>query len=255
MNKILLLILFILMISISGKRGIKVFITVCLNFLLLLFSFYFISIGVNGIMVALISLILFNCLVLFYMNGNNLKTKASFISVLLVVILLIGILFITTKFGFLGGFGYEEFEEINMFSYDINFNMMKLYTILVLIGLVGAIMDTAVAISSSLYEININNPNLSRKELILSGFTVGKDILSTTTNTLLFAYFGEFVTLIIWFMMLKYSPTEIINSKVFASEYIKIVFSAIGCILIIPIVSIITTYMLKRENPSDYEAN
>lgn len=247
MNKVLIIILLFLMIAIGKKRGIKVFITIIFNFILLILSFCFLSLGLSIYLVSFISCLLFSVMVLFFMNGDNLKTRASFLSVLVVFSLVVGCLILMTNLCRLGGFGYEEFEEINMFSYDIHFSMSSLYTGLVLLGLTGAIVDSSIAISSSLYEVSIQNPNLTRKELFQSGLTIGKDILGTTTNTLLFAYLGEFMTLIIWFMMLSYSSSNIINSKVFASEYVKILFSAIGCIIMIPITSIITSIFLKKN--------
>lgn len=252
MNKVLTLILLVLMLLIGKSRGLKVFITVLLNFILLILMFYFTSIGLNAYIVTFTCCLLFSLVVLFFMNGNNLKTRASLLSVVLVFIFILGFIFLYTYLCRLGGFGYEEYEEINMFSYDIHFNMASLYTCLVVLGLTGAIIDSSIAISSSLYEIALQNPNLTKKELFQSGLMIGKDILGTTANTLLFAYLGEFMTLIIWFMMLSYSASEILNNKVFVSEYTKIIFSAIGCILVIPITSMITSILLKKE---EVEAN
>jgi len=146
-----------------------------------------------------------------------------------------------------GGFGIEELEEISMFSYDINLNMNTIMTSLILIGLIGAITDTSIAISSALYEVYYNNKLLSRKSLFNSGLNIGKDILGTTVNTLLFAFLGEFLTLIIWFKSLSYSLDQTINSKVLTAEVIKILFSNIGCILIIPITAFITSYYLTKH--------
>lgn len=247
MNKLLLVILLLLMIIIGKKRGIKIFITILLNFILLVLSFYFLSLGFSIYLISFISCLLFSVVVLFFMNGDNLKTRTSFLSVLVVFSIVVVFIMLITHLSRLGGFGYEEWEEINMFSYDIHFSMSSLYTGLVLLGLTGAIIDSSIAISSSLYEVFIQNPNLTWKELFQSGLTIGKDILGTTTNTLLFAYLGEFMTLIIWFIMLSYSGSDIINSMVFASEYVKIIFSAIGCILVIPITAIITSIFLKKN--------
>ena len=76
---------------------------------------------------------------------------------------------------------------------------------------------------------------------------IGKDILCTTTNTLMFAFLGDFMTLMIWFYTCNYSFFEIVNAKTFAAEIIRILFSAIGCIIVIPVTAYITAGALKKE--------
>ena len=134
-----------------------------------------------------------------------------------------------------------------MFSYDVGIDFSKITTALILIGLIGSTTDSAIAVSSALYEVYQNNKNLSSKELIKSGLNIGKDILGTTANTLLFAFLGSFMTLIIWFITCKYNVFDILNNKTFQEEYIQSIFSLIGCILIIPIAVLTTTLKIKKQ--------
>lgn len=247
MNLVLLVILFLLMILIGGKKGLKTFLSLCLNFLVLLITFYFIALGINSIIVSICGCLIISLVVLFIVNGKNIKTISSMKSVLIVLVILSLGIFVITNMSKISGFGYEAYEEINMFSYDIRLKMSDVTTALILIGLIGAILDSSIAISSALFEVYENNKYLSTKELITSGLNIGKDILGTTTNTLLFAFLGEFMTLLIWFHTCNYSFTDIINAKVFCSEFIKIMFSAIGCILVIPITSYITSLSISRK--------
>ena len=148
----------------------------------------------------------------------------------------------------IGGFGYESYEEINMFSYNVKIDFTSIAISLILFSLIGATTDTSIAISSALYEVYENNKHLSQKELYKSGLSIGKDILCTTTNTLLFAFLGDFMTLVIWFYKGNYPILDVINAKVFASEVIRILFSAIGCVIIIPITSYLMSKKLKHKN-------
>ncbi len=247
MNFILIIILLLLMIFVGGKRGVKSFISLCLNFILLIITFYFIALGMNPIIISLIGCFLISVIVLFFVNGVNLKTKASLKSIFIVLVIVAISIFMMTKLSRIAGFGYESYEEINMFSYDINLDMNNVSIALILIGLIGAMIDSSIAISSALFEVFQNNKHLSKKELYLSGLTIGKDILGTTTNTLLFAFLGEFMTLLIWFHSCKYSFLDIMNAKVFCAEFIKIMFSAIGCVLVIPITSFITSLSISKK--------
>lgn len=245
MNIILGIIFAILMVAIGGKRGFKSFVSLCLNFILLIIVFYLIACGFNSIIVTLLGSLAFSYFILFYVNGKNVKTKISFVSVVIVLVLLALFISLITYASRIAGFGEESFEEINMFSYSINTNMSNITISLILISLIGAIIDSSIAISSALYEVYENNPNLSRYELFLSGMNIGKSILGTTTNTLLFAYLAEFMTLIIWFNGLNSSFSYIINSKVFVAEFIKIILVNIGCIVIIPTTAYLTSRKLK----------
>lgn len=247
MNKVLLGILFLLMIYIDKNRGVKLFISLILNFLILATTFIMIAIKANPIICSLIGCYFISSVILFFVNGNNIKTRTSFQSIIIVLVILAILIFGMTKLSRIAGFGYESFEEINMFSYDINIDFVNIAISLILISLIGAMVDASIAISSALYEVYDNNKKLSKKELFISGMNIGKDILCTTTNTLLFAFLGDFMTLVIWYYMGHYSFLDMINAKTFAQELIRILFSAIGCFLIIPVTSYITSSVLKKE--------
>ena len=247
MNNILLVVLFLLLIYVSGKNGIKLFFSLILNFILLMFMFVLISLGINSVIVTILVCLGICYISLYMVNGKSIKTYSSFISIFLVlVILTIGIYFVT-KLSRIAGFGYESYESINMFSYNVRIDFTNISISLILIGLIGAIIDSSMAISSALYEIYLNNKKLSSSELFRSGMNIGKDILGTTVNTLLFAFLGEFMALLIWYKTGNYSFLDIINNKTFCSEVIKILSSAIGCLSVIPLTSLITSKALKNN--------
>jgi uncharacterized membrane protein len=247
MNIILIILLFLLMLYIDIKRGIKLFLSILFNFIILMIIFYLIAIGLNPIICSLIGCFIISYIILYYVNERNIKTESSFKSVIIVLIILSFLIFFVTKISRIAGFGYESYEEINMFSYDVKIDFTNIAISMILISLIGATVDSSIAISSALYEVYDNNKNLSKKDLFLSGMNIGKDILCTTNNTLMFAFLGEFMTLLIWFYKGDYSFLEIVNAKTFVSEIIKILFSAVGCIIVIPITAYITTESLKKD--------
>ena len=254
MNTILIIILFLLMLYIDKRRGIKLFLSLFFNFLILMILFYFISIGLNPIICSLLGCLAMSYIILFFVNGENLKTKTSFKSIIIVLIILALLIYIMTTLSRVAGFGYESFEEINMFSYDVKIDFTGIAISLVLISLIGATVDASIAISSALFEVYDNNKHLSKKELFISGMNIGKDILCTSVNTLLFAFLADFMTLVIWYYKGHYSFLDIINSKTFASEFIRIMFSISGCLLVIPITSLMTAKAitnLKENNKLD----
>jgi uncharacterized membrane protein len=107
-----------------------------------------------------------------------------------------------------------------------------------------AIIDVAISISSAMNEIYINNLSITRTELVMSGLRIGRDVLGTMTNTLLFAFIGGFIPLSIYFGCRNYSIADILNKKVFCAEVFQILCGGIGIALIIPVTVLITSRFL-----------
>jgi uncharacterized membrane protein len=252
---LLFLILFILMAVVGGKRGIKSFFTLCFNFIILFFILILISYGLDPIKVTVFGCITISSITLFYINGFNKKTVSALISVIFVVLFTMLITYKMGENAKIQGFSYEQFETISVLSLYVKLNFTKIVICQILIGLLGAIIDVSISISSSMNEIYKNNLLISEISLLKSGINIGKDILGTMTNTLLFAYIGGFMTLIIYFNELKYAILDILNKKVFVAEVFQILCSGIGIILIIPITAFISMkiLMLKTKKPKMQE--
>ena len=248
MIKLLSLILLILLLLIGGKRGLKTFITIYVNLFLILILIIIYGWGFDPIIPTFVISLIISCIILFLLNKVNIKTVCSFISVLIILLLFFGITLLINNRIYIQGYAEENIEAISYVSYDTGLNMMNLGISIVIIGLIGNIIDTSIAISSALYEVHVNNPKLTKKELFLSGMNIGKDILGTTTNTLFFAYLGSCMTLFIYFQDFRYSFSTIMNSKIFAIEFTRIILSGTASFLIIPLTALITAYACKRKD-------
>lgn len=246
MNIVLAVILFLLMLYIDKKRGLKLFLSLGLNFAILLVIFYLVALGLNAVVCSLIGCFAVSCVMLFIVNGESIKTVSSIKAIAIVLLVLSVLIFSMAYISRIAGFGYESYEEINMFSYDVSIDFTDIAISMILISLIGATVDSSIAISSALFEVYENNKGLSKKELFISGMNIGKDILCTTTNTLMFAFLGDFMTLLIWFYKCDYTFLQAVNAKTFAAEIIRILFSATGCIIVIPVTAYITAGALKK---------
>ena len=251
MIKLLSLILLILLLIIGGKRGLKTFITIYINLILIMFLIIIVGWGFNPTIPTFIMCILISLLILFMLNGYNKKTKSSFISVSIILIIFMLITYLLGSRIYIHGYTEETIEAISYVEYNTGINMLQLSNCMIIIGLIGNIIDSSIAISSALYEVHVNNPKLKKIELFTSGMNIGKDILGTTTNTLFFAYLGSYMTLILFFIDHGYSFQGIINAKVFAQEFARIMLSGTAAFLIIPITSIITSINCTKEE-DDY---
>ena len=246
-------ILFILMILIGGKKGARSFIALFFNFGVLLITVLIMTIpNANPIILTLIACTVISCINLFYINEVNTTTKTAFISSMITIVILLFFIVIVTENAMIQGFGEEETEELSIFSLYIGVDFVKIGASVIIMSTIGAITDTAMAISSPMREMFHHHPFISRKELFTFGLNIGKDILGTSTNTLFFAFFGGYMALLIWFKDLSYSVGEVVNSKIFSAEMITIFCAGIGVALIIPITSWITAYFLvKTKEPKD----
>jgi len=251
MNVLVLLaaILFLLMTWIGGKKGIRSFIALFLNFGVIIVTLFFMNVpDMNSVIITLISCVAISCINLFFINEVNRKTKTAFLSTIITTVILVIFITIITYKAMIQGFGEEETEEMGMFSFYIGIDFVKLAVSVIIMSTIGAITDAAMAISSPMREMHYHHPNISRKELFHFGLSIGRDILGTSTNTLFFAFFGGYLALLIWFKDLSYSLGAIVNSKIFSSEMITICCSAIGVTAVIPVTSWITAYFLVKNN-------
>jgi uncharacterized membrane protein len=246
-------ILFLLMILIGGKKGVRSFIALFFNFGVLLLTVLIMTIpNANPIILTLIACTVISCINLFYINEVNTITKTAFISSIITIVVLLFFIVIVTENAMIQGFGEEETEELSIFSLYIGVDFVKIGASVIIMSTIGAITDTAIAISSPMREMFHHHPFISRKDLFTFGLNIGKDILGTSTNTLFFAFFGGYMALLIWFKDLSYSVGEVVNSKIFSAEMITIFCAGIGVALIIPITSWITAYFLvKTEEPKN----
>ncbi|WP_413376812.1 YibE/F family protein [Alkalihalobacillus sp. 1P02AB] len=244
----LAIILFLLMIVIGGKQGLRSFIAIFLNLFVLLLTILFMTApNADPILLTLIACAVVSCINLFYINGLNSKTITAFIATIITTVILLLFIIIITENTMIQGFGKEEIDELTVFSLHLGVDFVKIGAAVVIMSTIGAITDVAISISSPLREIYIHNHNINRRDLFLAGISIGKDILGTSTNTLFFAFFGAYLGLLIWFKELSYSIGEIANSKVFVAEMITILSAGIGVALIIPITSWITAYSLTKS--------
>lgn len=244
---LLAIILFVLMVLVGGKKGIKSFISLFINFgVILVMIFFMMDPNTNPIVLTIIASVIIVCVNLFYVNEVNSKTKMAFISTIVTLIVLFVFIYFITKSAMIQGFGEEEIVELAPFSLLIGIDFVKIGVSIVIISTIGAITDVAIAISSPMRELKVHNPKISRIDLFTSGMRIGRDILGTDTNTMFFAFIGSYLALLLLFKDLAYSIGEIVNSKIFVAEVVTILCASIGIALIIPITSWINAFYLTK---------
>ena len=111
----------------------------------------------------------------------------------------------------------------------------------------GAVMDLSMDVAAGMDELLRRNPNLSRKKLMESGFRIGRVVVGTMTTTLLLAYSGGYLTLMMTFSAQGVSPTDFINNPYVASECVKTLVGSFGLVLVAPFTAIAGAFILKAD--------
>ena len=110
----------------------------------------------------------------------------------------------------------------------------------VLISALGAVMDVALGIASSVWELREQNPALSAKELFGSGMHIGRDAMGTMANTLILAFAGSSLNMLLLVQTYDIPFIQLINTDYICIEVIQSIAGAMGILLTVPIVAFIS---------------
>ena len=112
----------------------------------------------------------------------------------------------------------------------------------------GAVMDLSMDVAAGMDELLRRNPNLPRAKLVESGLRIGRVVVGTMTTTLLLAYSGGYLTLMMTFAAQGVSPSDFINNPYVASECVKTLVGSFGLVLVAPLTAVAGGFILKCRN-------
>lgn len=233
---------FILVLLIVGrKQGLFSIISLVINALLLSYALdiYLSNPHWSLLLICSFSVVLFTVISLLLVNGFNEKTYAAVIATLLGTFASLFIVWLVL-WGTSGkGLRYEELQFITR-PYQMVF-MAGLF-----LGSLGAVMDVAITMSSSIFNMFEKNNTIPVKALINSGMEIGKDIMGTMTNILFFVYVsGSIPILILYFK--NGSPLGYSLSMNLSLEMARALAGGIGIVLTIPIGLYVTIFFINRK--------
>ena len=233
---------FILTLLFVGKKqGLLSVISLVVNALLLskALDIYLKTSGFSLLWICSISVILFTVISLLLVNGFNEKTYAAIVATLLGTFFSLVITYLVMVVTSERGLRYEEMQFVTS-PYRMVF-MAGLF-----VGALGAVMDVAMTMSSSLFGLYEKNNDISIKALKASGMEIGKDIMGTMTNILFFAYIsGSIPMLILYFK--NASPLGYTLSMNLSLEVARAMAGGIGIVLTIPFGLYTTIFFINRK--------
>jgi uncharacterized membrane protein len=241
-NVLIIAWVFIFTLLIVGKKqGLFSIISLAVNAVLLSYALdiYMNTSNISLLLICGISVILFTIISLLLVNGFNEKTFAAIVATLLGTLISLLITFLVMWLTDEKGLRYEEMQFLTR-------PPQLVFMAGVLIGSLGAVMDVAITMSSSIFGLYEKNNNISIKALKTSGMDIGKDIMGTMTNILFFAYIsGSIPMLILYFR--NASPLAFTLSMNLSLELARALAGGIGIVLTIPIGLYTSIFFVNRK--------
>ena len=233
---------------IGGKKGLKSIAGLLYSmFLIIEFLLPAVFSGWPPIASGILCAFLSTTVTLLLLNGQSGKTFSAILSTLVGMFFAMILFFITSKLIHIDGFSSADAEGLILIQEETGLQIKDVLFAGVIISSLGAIMDVAMSIVSSLYEIHYHTPKLTSKEIFQSGIEIGKDMIGTMTNTLILAFTGSaFITLLV-FLSYQIQFRQLFNSNYLSIEIAQGLCGTFGIVLTIPAASAISAFMLKRK--------
>lgn len=151
---------------------------------------------------------------------------------------------------FLNMTGLIEEESIYLVQLypDNPINLKAIIFAMIIVGAVGAVMDVSMSISSSLYELRIKSPDIRPKELMKSGFTIGRDMMGTMANTLVLAYIGSSLTSVLLLVAYNSSIEQVVNRELIVAEILQALAGSMGMLLTLPLTSAVCSVIYYNKS-------
>lgn len=180
-------------------------------------------------------------------GGLNRKTIAASLGCMggILVATLIALSFMSLMK--MSGILNDEFVFLVYLQDELPLDLRGILFVSIVIGSLGAVMDVAMSIASSLQELIEQVPDIKPKQIISSGLSIGKDIMGTMANTLILAYIGSSLPTILLLIIYAKPTNLLMNSEYIASEVLQAVAGSLGILFAIPLTSILSALLVKRH--------
>ena len=185
---------------------------------------------------------------LLIVNGANKKSLCGAVGCFSGVLVSGGLSLFADKFLKLTGMVDEESLYLKFLLDDRTIDLKAIIFAAILIGAVGAIMDVAISLSSALYEVYEANATCTPAILMRSGMTIGRDIMGTMSNTLVLAYIGSSLSLVLLLAAYSSSLLGLLNREMIVVEILQALVGSFGLLLTIPLTSAVCSLVYCHKS-------
>lgn len=241
---------FLAMVIFYGrKKGVAAVAALLVTLLNVVFLFIPMLInGVSAILAAVIVVLLSTFYTMIVLNGFCAKSFIATICCTSCTAFAGLLAWAVGRFGGITTLNTPEVENLLFITENTKFRIDNLLTAGILIASMGAVMDTSMSIVSSLYELKDQNPSMTMKQLTQSGMNIGKDIMGTMTNTLILAFAGSSINMMVIYYMYCMPAISLLNSDFMVVEAVKGLISSMAVVMSIPVATMMTAMTIGKDN-------
>lgn len=204
-----------------------------------------ILVGEDPLFVSIIGSIILLGVTLYLTYGWNLKTHSSVLSMILVLLLTGALSALFVVFTKLNGTGDENVMFL-MQALETPINLRGLLLGGMIIGALGVLDDLVTTQSSAVFELRHANPNFGFRELYNSAMRIGQDHVAATVNTLVLAYAGASLPMLLLFSLARGDYGFLINYAFIAEEIVRTLVGSLGLIAAVPLTTVIAIFFSQR---------
>lgn len=246
-------IFFVLLIVFGRKKGINTIVSLVFTCLGIFMVFIpAVLSGYNVYFWSILICIFTITMTLLIVNGADKKSLAAGIGCICGVMLAGGLTLLMNSCLLLTGIVDESAYYLTMLNPDRPLDLKGVIFAAIIIGAMGAIMDVAMSIASSLHEIN-EKADVTPRELIGSGFAIGRDMMGTMANTLILAYIGSSLSVTLLLIAYNGSIMELFNKERVIVEILQALVGSIGILFTIPFTTGVCTLLFKNKAEEEYD--
>jgi uncharacterized membrane protein len=238
----------LILVGIGGKKGFRSLLSLILTILIIFFVLFPLTLwGFNPLLAAIIVSGVISLLVFRIVGGRTAKALSAAIGTLIGVAIAGILATVIGKMIHLSGLSSEE-SKILLYSLNLKVDFQGLLFSGILIGALGAVMDVGMSIASAIDEVRKVHPEANFINLFNAGMNVGRDVMGTMSNTLILAYTGSALPLLLLFIAGNIPFGKVINMELVAEEIARALAGSIGLVLCIPATALVAAAMYTRHH-------
>lgn len=146
----------------------------------------------------------------------------------------------------LSGFKSSDAENLLVAAQNTGLNISTVLFAATMIASLGAVMDVAVSLLSALWEVRLADPDITGRGLWRAGLRMGRDMIGTMSNTLIFAFAGGSLTTLLVLMTYGTDPVQLLHSDYIALEMAHGLCGTCAVILTVPLASLVSAAVYPK---------
>ncbi|MET9493948.1 YibE/F family protein [Streptomyces sp. NPDC006552] len=241
--------IFAVVVVVVGRlRGVMALVALAVSFLVLtLFILPAILQGSNPLVVAVVGASAIMLIALYLCHGLTARTSVAVLGTLVSLLLigLLGSLFI----GWAALTGNTDDNTGLIHGLYPHIDMSGLLLAGVIIGSLGVLDDVTVTQTSAVWELHEANPAMGWRGLYRAGIRIGRDHIASVVNTLVLAYAGAALPLLLLFSIAQSSVVEVANSELVAEEIVRTLVGSIGLVAAVPVTTALAALVVAADRP------